>query len=404
MAQMTDDPRTWEDYTPDEPDWITAQYDEPRTNHHSNGVRRREVKQAQKQEQNSKARSSSKFQVVRMSDVMALPPQEWVMDRLIYEDSTVVVFGEPGSAKSFLAFGWFACLALGCDWQGHKVNKSGLVIYTAAEGARGYQRRALALAHEMSISVEDLEDNFMWITTSVHLDQPGSVRDYIDAINEARGDREILALCIDTLFQCAGGVDINSPAGMSALMDAVKYIKDQTGASIVTVVHHSGKDKTRGAMGNMALKAACDLMYEVEKNELTNVVTLRSHKVKDDEPIEKTFVLKKVVYGAGPRDHSCVVVSSESQIEEKKRSFAALPFKQQQVLDILGDNQYRNGEWRELCELQGIKRRTFEESIKALLEKNLVHKVEPDKNTSPYRKGPSPTQEHLPTSESSLAP
>jgi len=40
--------------------------------------------------------------------------------------------------------------------------------------------------------------------------------------------------------------------------------------------------------------------------------------------------------------------------------------------------------------LKGIKTSTFEASIKALVEKDLVHKIEPEKNSSPYIAGPAP--------------
>lgn len=273
---------------------------------------------------------------------------------------------------------------------GHSITSCGLMIYTAAEGARGYQRRAKALEKQRGISIESLEENLMWITAAVHLDNRPSIISYIDAINEAKGDRPLLGLCIDTLFQCAGGVDLNKPGDASKLMDSIKYIKDETKASFVVVVHHTGKDDTRGAMGSMVLKASCDLMYEVKKDEITNVMTVKSHKVKDDEAIEKTFVLKKIVYGDGLRDHSCVVVSAESEIEEVKQSFDRLPFQQQKVLDVLGTQQLRNGQWKQLCMLKGIKTSTFEASIKALVEKDLVHKIEPEKNSSPYIAGPAP--------------
>jgi len=381
-----------DEYIPEEPDWLTEQREynsssEISARPHNNSDRRREAKKKDTGKADGKP---NKFRVMRMSEVMALAPQEWLLDGFIYEDSIVFVFGEPGSAKSFLTFNWFAHLAIGKDWLGYKVYRSGLMIYTAAEGVRGYQRRARALESHRGIALESLEDNLRWITTAVQLDSEGSVIEYIKAINEEKGDRPLLGLCIDTLFQCAGGVDINKPGDASKLMNVVKFIKDETKASFVVVVHHSGKQQTNGAMGSMAFKASCDLMYEVKKEEITNLITVKSHKVKDDEAIEKTFVLKKVVYGDGPRDHSCVIVSSESEIEEVKKSFNALPLQQQKVLDALGDNQYRDTEWSRLCEMQGIKRSSFRFAKDALVEKNLVHKVEPDKSTSPYRKGPAP--------------
>ena len=67
----------------------------------------------------------------------------WLIKNLLPALGIAVIYGHPGSGKSFLALDWALHIALGWDWQGRKV-KQGLVIYVAAEGITGLRNRVEA--------------------------------------------------------------------------------------------------------------------------------------------------------------------------------------------------------------------------------------------------------------------
>src|SRR5690606_7842012 len=70
---------------------------------------------------------------------------------------------------------------------------------------------------------------------------------------------------IDTLAAAMPGGDENSGQDLGKVVDHCKFLHRQTGA-LVVLVHHSGKDQSRGARGWSGLRAAADAEIEVTRN------------------------------------------------------------------------------------------------------------------------------------------
>ncbi len=64
-------------------------------------------------------------------------------------------------------------------------------------------------------------------------------------------------IVVDTLARCFGGNDENDASDMRAFIEDCDVIKHKTVATLL-VVHHSGKDDTKGARGSSAFRAALD--------------------------------------------------------------------------------------------------------------------------------------------------
>ena len=74
-------------------------------------------------------------------------------------------------------------------------------------------------------------------------------------------------LVIDTLSRAMAGGDENSSTDMAQFVANVDRIRDAT-KSHVLVIHHTGKDKTKGARGHSSLRAAADTELEVTPSRL----------------------------------------------------------------------------------------------------------------------------------------
>jgi RecA-family ATPase len=85
---------------------------------------------------------------------------------------------------------------------------------------------------------------------------------------------------IDTLAQTTPGADENSAEGMGKALGSCRRIHEATDA-LVVLIHHSGKDKTRGMRGWSGLPGACDTIFEVTRD--GDERTARLEKVKDGE-------------------------------------------------------------------------------------------------------------------------
>jgi hypothetical protein len=88
---------------------------------------------------------------------------------------------------------------------------------------------------------------------------PQDVRDLSGAIGPAD------VIVIDTLAQVTAGANENSSEDMGKALAACRSLHEATGA-VVVVVHHAGKDASRGARGWSGLKGAADAELEVTRD------------------------------------------------------------------------------------------------------------------------------------------
>lgn len=233
------------------------------------------------------------FSFASAGDMVAhLKPIAWLVRGFVEADSLALVFGEPGHGKSFLALDWAACVATGTAWHGHSTRR-GAVFVVAGEGHNGIARRLKAweLASNVSLKVAPL---FVSHTAASLADRESAI-EVLDAVEaNARETGQAPALIVvDTLSRNLGPADENSSADMAAFIRTLDFMRQRWQAT-VCVVHHSGKDSTRGARGSTVLKGAVDAEYRVAKDE-AGVVCLEATKMKDaDLPRLQAFKLQSV--------------------------------------------------------------------------------------------------------------
>jgi integrase len=72
-------------------------------------------------------------------------------------------------------------------------------------------------------------------------------------------------IVLDTLNAATPGMDENASADMGKAIAATKRIREECGG-LVILVHHSGKDATKGLRGHSSLHAALDTVIEVTRD------------------------------------------------------------------------------------------------------------------------------------------
>ncbi len=216
-----------------------------------------------------------------------------------------VLFGAPGSGKTFIALELAMCVQRGVDWRGHRV-KQGNVVYIAAEGANGLALRIQAF----DLYHGEGEDMLMMRHAPNMLDKE-MVKKVLIAIHKVP---DLALIVIDTLAQVTPGANENASEDMGKLIHHCNVLARKTGA-MVMLVHHSGKDSSKGARGHSSLLGAADVMLEVvsEGVKLDSPRCLTVIKQKDGEGGgEFPFRLNGVDLGTvdedGERETSCVVL------------------------------------------------------------------------------------------------
>ena len=320
---------------------------------------------------------------------LSIEPIDFLVADLIPANSLGVLFGETGHMKSFVIIDAACCIASGHDFHGHKT-KQGSVVYVAGEGSMGLGRRFHAWAIRHDCAINDLPVYVS--TTPIELLDDGSVDGMIGVIERTIGDEvkpELIVL--DTLARNFGG-DENSTADMSAAVRACDRIRERFECALV-LVHHVGQAVKDRARGSIALKAALDVEYRVERNE-SGIVTLTCTKSKDaPEPAPMAFTAHEVDLGiiddAG-RPVTSLVLNSTAYAPPEKTKQVGLGKNQKIMLGILKSETERCREnlrsanfdpegaavavraWEEKSREAGIPAKRIGEARESLLRSGLI--------------------------------
>ncbi|CDG16764.1 AAA family ATPase [Xenorhabdus doucetiae] len=217
---------------------------------------------------------------------------DYVVKGIIPAHSLCSIYGASGSYKSFLAGAWGCHIATGKAWAGKSVAQ-GSVMYVVGEGGIGVPRRIRAWEIVNGQTVE----NMYLINTPVFPASPAEVHELVIAAQqvEAETGQPVRLIILDTLARCFGGADENDSKDMGAFVRGCDELKARTGASIL-VVHHSGKDESKGARGSSAFRAALDVEYKISREEKKGgALVIACTKMKDaEEPETQAYDLRVV--------------------------------------------------------------------------------------------------------------
>lgn len=241
--------------------------------------------------------------VHQFSSTTGLP---WIIKGVLPKAGMGVVYGASGSGKSFAVLDMGMAIARGVEWRGKRV-KQGRVAYIAAEGADGFRKRVAAYAQHNGV---DLTSVPMTV-----LNAAPNLLEKQDAVDVAKGvtaSGGADLIIVDTFAQTTPGANENAGEDVGKALGYCKRIHEVTGA-MVLLIHHSGKDATKGARGWSGLRAAADAEIEVVRE--GDARALRLTKSKDGEDgLLWGFALEVVQLGVDEDLDpitSCVVIEAE---------------------------------------------------------------------------------------------
>jgi hypothetical protein len=251
-----------------------------------------------------------RYKLLRSADLRNLPPLIWRIHGVLPAEGLASIYGPSTSGKSFLALDAAAAIASGREWFGLRVTKAP-VVYCALEGETGLRGRVEAWE---SYSGEQLAVNL--VVQPFKLTDLQDVQDLADAVVSA-GNGSVTIL--DTLNRAAPTADENSSKDMGSILEAAKALQRMTGG-LVVLVHHTGKDATKGLRGHSSLFAALDAAVEVTRNGDRREWALTKSKDGEDG-LRRAFNLRVVDLGTnaeGQPVSSCVVMPDISVSEAKR--------------------------------------------------------------------------------------
>lgn len=237
-------------------------------------------------------------------------PNELV-EGLMTIGSSVVVYGDSNSGKTFWALSVATAIATGTDCYGRKTDP-GLVVYLASESPASIRSRMQAIKKFYGCNLE----NFAMVPIPINFyngDQDAhDVIELVRAIEKIKG-KPVRLIIGDTLARMSAGANENSGEDMGPVMARFDLVATATGAAMM-IIHHNGKDAAKGARGWSGIRAHIDTEIEVAEKEGIRSVTVTKQRElpsKGDTIYFRLEVIEMGVSKFGGAATTCVAISDD---------------------------------------------------------------------------------------------
>lgn len=203
----------------------------------------------------------------------------YLIDEVLEDDAHGIMGGLSMTYKSFLALRMAYSICTGEPFMGRQVYSTGPVIYVCGEGRGGISRRWKALQLKLG---KVPAGSFFLYNSPLQLRDATSMQTLKECIEEVRPALVIF----DTFASLAGGIEENSPSEVGNALGNVRRVCQAGGASSL-IVHHFGKDATKGFRGASNFTNDVDFAFMVnrpEGDQKSRKACMVAHKMKDGEP------------------------------------------------------------------------------------------------------------------------
>jgi KaiC/GvpD/RAD55 family RecA-like ATPase len=243
-------------------------------------------------------------------------PDELV-EGLMTIGSSVVVYGDSNSGKTFWALSVATAIATGSDCYGRKTDP-GLVVYLASEAPASIRSRMQAIKKFYGCSLENLAMVPVPMNFYAGAQDAHDVIEMVRAIEQIKG-KPVRLIIGDTLSRMSAGANENSGEDMGPVMARFDNVAAATGAAMM-IIHHNGKDAAKGARGWSGIRAHIDTEIEVSEKDGVRSVSVTKQRELPSKGETIYFKLEVVEMGItkfGGAATTCVAVPGEGVLEKE---------------------------------------------------------------------------------------
>lgn len=240
------------------------------------------------------------------------------IENVLIDASSVVIYGPSNLGKTAFALDLAAQVARGGLYRDKLAVERGATLYITLEGAKLFANRVTALRREGKLP-DDAP--FYWTAIEFSIMSDEDPRRLIETIREVEREAgtSFKFVVIDTLARAMAGHDENSNEEMGKVAKSADRVQRATG-SCVALVHHTGKDTSKGSRGAYSLKCAIDTEIELAAGEDgKTVVTITKQRELEKLP-PWAFSLKVVNIGVNNRGRpvtACVIDHHSEPVASK---------------------------------------------------------------------------------------
>ena len=276
------------------------------------GIVQRVVAKLVPREKQEQVKERRRWPLVWAEDADGKRGAEYVVDDLIHAGTVGMIYGPSGSLKTMLVLDIAAHVAQGIPWCGLTTKPRGTILI-AAEGGGAIEKRIHALRLEHATLPAR---SIVTVTKSVQLLDARALNDFGCQLIE-----EILPvlsvpvglIAFDTYSQSTVGGQENGEEHFAAAENNIRELvarlaEHQAGVHPAgCLVHHPGKDETRGARGTSAIGCNLDWMLRTEIGSTDRTIQMEdrtfgftAEKVKDG-PDGKCFTYRGAIVQVATR-------------------------------------------------------------------------------------------------------
>ena len=279
-----------------------------------------------------------RYKLLSGSDIVNEPLKEWAVKGIFPIQGISAVYGPSGSGKSFLCIELAAAIQEGKPFFDLKTKQTDVIII-GLEGESGYKVRYDAWK---TINVRDIPFKTV-LRQSFNVTIDKDVADLAEAVPKG------CVVIIDTMNQSAPTIDENASKDMGSVIRGLKQLQTLT-KGLVIIVHHTGKNETRGLRGHSSLHAAMDAEIEVQGDPESPKKSFKTTKVKDGAA-GKSFPFELIPIDLGEDEDgepitSCYVKPTPS-VELRKTTTGTLGENQKIAMEVIDELLKANGDLAE---------------------------------------------------------
>lgn len=256
--------------------------------------------------------------VLRFRDMTLEAGAKYVVKDFINAGEAAALYAVPKAAKTLYAMHLGLDVANGRPHGGRRT-RSGLVVHVALESVGAIMGRAVAYRQASG------ETDAPYVVLDWSLDLFDAVsREHLAAkIRELEAEYQLplVLMIVDTLARAMPGRDENSKDLGDAIAYAHDLVRDNFAEAAALVVHHAGKDASRGARGHSSLYGNVDGIFRIENSDGRRVVSIDVHRNAPQGEVIAAFEVEGVTIGEdadGDPITSCVLRWTDTPAERPK--------------------------------------------------------------------------------------
>lgn len=243
-----------------------------------------------------------------LNTIKDIPEITWVIDNVLPNNGVVIIYGSPGSGKTFIVLDMCLHITHKMEWFGNKIVDCGVIVYLIGEGIYGIKKR---LDSWHIYHTKDKKDLIYFVPiSSFNIWEEDNIKRLSHTLKKFMKDtgQKIVMVVIDTLARAATGLDENSSRDMGKFLRNFEKIKEDFSCTIL-FVHHKGKDESRGMRGSSSLLGAADTCIDIRKDQTKVLISIEKQKDGENRTFDTELIKCK----------DSLVLATKKKVETKPK-------------------------------------------------------------------------------------